>query len=108
MNGQFLIHLCDYLSSRSNIDMIYSDEVYDALNDIEVPKEDIPDINTYKLNFGKHAGMTLLEIQDVAPGYIRWAKENITREPDKKFIGSKCKKSKIYVQKMPQNGVFWT
>lgn len=64
---QFLIHMCDYLSSRSNLDMTYSDEVYDALGGIEVPKEYLPDINTYKLDFGKHAGMTLPEIQDVAP-----------------------------------------
>lgn len=85
-NEQFLVHLCDYLSSRSNIDMTYSDEVYDALGGIEVAKEDLPDINEYKLTFGKHAGMTLLEIQNVAPGYIRWAKENITREPVRSLL----------------------
>lgn len=83
---QFLVHLCDYLSSRSNIDMTYSDEVYDALGGIKVAKEDLPDINEYKLTFGKHAGMTLLEIQNVAPGYIRWAKENITREPVRSLL----------------------
>lgn len=83
---QFLVHLCDYLSSRSNIDMTYSDEVYDALGGIEVTKEDLPDINEYKLTFGKHAGMTLPEIQNVAPGYIRWAKENITREPVRSLL----------------------
>lgn len=83
---QFLVHLCDYLSSRSNIDMTYSDEVYDALGGIEVAKEDLPDINEYKLTFGKHAGMTLQEIQDIAPGYIRWAKENITREPVRSLL----------------------
>ena len=83
---QFLVHLCDYLSSRSNLDMTYPDEVYDALGGIEVTKEDLPDINEYKLTFGKHAGMTLLEIQNVNPGYIRWAKENITREPVRSLL----------------------
>lgn len=83
---QFLVHLCDYLSSRSNIDMTYSNEVYDALGGIEATKEDLPDINEYKLTFGKHAGMTLPEIQNVAPGYIRWAKENITREPVRSLL----------------------
>ena len=83
---QFLVHLCDYLSSRSNIDMTYSDEVYDALGGIEATKEDLPDINEYKLTFGKHAGMTLPENQDIAPGYIRWAKENITREPIRSLL----------------------
>ena len=83
---QFLVHLCDYLSSRSNLDMTYSDEVYDALGGIEVPKEDLPDINTYKLDFGKHAGMTSPDIQNGAPAYIRWAKENITREPVRSLL----------------------
>lgn len=45
--------------------MTYSDEVYDALGGLEATKEDLPDI------FGKHAGMTSPEIQNIAPGYIR-------------------------------------
>lgn len=66
--------------------MTYSDEVYDALGGLEATKEDLPDINEYKLTFGKHAGMTLPEIQNIAPGYIRWAKENITREPVRSLL----------------------
>lgn len=31
---QFLVHLCDYLSSRSNIDMTYSDEVCNVYKDM--------------------------------------------------------------------------
>ena len=30
-DDQFLVHLCDYLSSRSNLDMIYPDTVYETL-----------------------------------------------------------------------------
>lgn len=78
---QFLVHLCDYLASRSNIDMIYGEEVYKALDDIKVPQEELPDINTYVITFGKHSGKTLPQIAEVDPGYIRWAKENMRREP---------------------------
>lgn len=78
---QFLVHLCDYLSSRSNIDMTYTEDVYKALGDIKVPVEESPDIDTYVITFGKHSGKTLPQIAEVDPGYISWAKENMTREP---------------------------
>lgn len=84
---QFFVHMCDYLSSRSNLDMIYSDEVMAILNGSDVsqsPKE--VDINTFVLNFGKYKGKTLPQIKDLDPDYIRWAKENITREPVKSLL----------------------
>jgi hypothetical protein len=78
---QFLVHLCDYLASRANLDMTYTEEVNKALNNIQLPKEELPDISEYKVTFGKFAGKTLLEINQIEPGYIKWAKENLTREP---------------------------
>lgn len=33
-DDQFLVHLCDYLSSRANLDMIYPSTVYEALKDM--------------------------------------------------------------------------
>ena len=83
---QFLVHLCDYLSSRSNIDMTYTEDVYKALGDIKVPVEELPDIDTYVITFGKHSGKTLPQIAEVDPGYISWAKENMTREPVKTLL----------------------
>jgi hypothetical protein len=85
-DDQFLVHLCDYLASRSNIDMTYSDEIYAALVDIEPPKEELPSIEEYHLNFGKFKGKTLLEVQEIEPGYITWAKENLTREPVRSLL----------------------
>jgi hypothetical protein len=85
-DDQFLVHLCDYLASRSNIDMTYSDEVYAALGDIEIPKEELPDINSYVLTFGKHSGKTLPQIAESDPSYIRWAKENLNREPVRSLL----------------------
>jgi hypothetical protein len=86
-DDQFLVHLCDYLASRSNLDMTYSDEIYAALGDIEPPKEELPDINIWKLPFGKkHKGETLVQIAQIDPDYIRWAKENITSEPARSLL----------------------
>lgn len=61
--------------------MTYGEEVYKALGDIEVPEVELPDINTYVITFGKHSGKTLPQIAEADPGYISWAKENMTREP---------------------------
>lgn len=83
---QFLVHLCDYLSSRHNLDMTYGEDIYKALDDIVVPKEELPDIQTYQLTFGKHSGKTLPQIMECDPGYIAWAKENMTREPVRSLL----------------------
>lgn len=78
---QFFVHMCDYLASRSNLDMSYSDEVISTLGEADIPKEELPDIDTYILTFGKHNGEKLTDVAHTDPSYISWAKENITREP---------------------------
>lgn len=83
---QFFVHMCDYLASRSNLDMTYSDDVLAILNNIEIPKQELPDINTYVLNFGKHSGEKLVDVAQSDPSYISWAKENMNREPIKSLL----------------------
>lgn len=83
---QFFVHMCDYLASRSNLDMTYSDEVISALGDISIPKEELPDISTYTITFGKYSGKTLPQIKEIDPSYISWAKENMNREPIKNLL----------------------
>lgn len=78
---QFFVHMCDYLASRSNLDMSYSDEVISTLGGVDIPKEELPDIDTYILTFGKHKGEKLTDVAHTDPSYISWAKENVTREP---------------------------
>ena len=70
---QEFIHLADYLASRKDLTMSF-----DAY---EQPKVELPDINEYRLTFGKHTGKTILEIAEVDKGWLHWAKENLTREP---------------------------
>ena len=77
---EILVHECDILSSRSDIDMQPS-EYLKGVFDEETTSQSLPDINEYKLTFGKHLGKTIPEIAEVDKGWLRWAKENLTREP---------------------------
>lgn len=83
---QFFVHMCDYLASRSNLDMTYSDDVVSALGSADIPKEELPDIDSYVITFGKYSGKTLPQIKEIDPGYISWAKENMSREPVKSLL----------------------
>ena len=74
-----IVHLCDYLVSRKDIEMKF-DKKY--MGD----PEPLPTIDDYKLTFGKHAGKTIPEIYAEDPGYIRWAKENMTKEPARSLL----------------------
>ena len=58
-----MIHECDILSSRPDIDYVIPDELKESLPNIEPP-----DIDTYIIPFGKHKGKTLTEINKIDPG----------------------------------------
>ena len=73
-----LLHLADYLASRKCLNMSFDDYV--------VPKEELPDINTYCISFGKHSGTP---IKEVPKDYIRWlsTQDNFPlKEPLKTFV----------------------
>ena len=69
---QELVHLSDYIASRSDIHILFEGE--DA-----APK--LPSLNEFKLTFGKHSGKTIPEIAMIDRGWLVWAKDNLTREP---------------------------
>lgn len=69
---QELVHLSDYISSRGDIHILFEGEK---------SKPKLPNINEYKLNFGKHSGKTIPEIAIVDRGWLVWAQENLNREP---------------------------
>lgn len=66
---QFVVHLADYLASRSNIDMIYTEEEHEAINGFIVPS----DPKKVKMTFGKYKDM---EVGDVPIDYLQWCLEN--------------------------------
>ena len=70
---QFFVHLADYLASRKDLTM--------AFDNVETPKVEIPNINEYKLTFGRHNGKTIPEIAKTDMGWLLWAKENLNKEP---------------------------
>lgn len=77
---EMFIHECDILSSRSDIDMQPSDYLKSVFGE-EVTRPALPDLNEYRLTFGKHSGKTIPEIASKDMGWLMWAKANISREP---------------------------
>lgn len=70
-----LLHLADYLASRKCLDMSFEEYL--------APKEELPDINTYEITFGKHKG-TL--IKEVPIDYIEWLSKQSLKDPIKTFV----------------------
>lgn len=70
---QHFVHLADYLASRKDLTM--------AFDNYEQPKVELPDINEYVVNFGKHSGTKLIDLYQTHKDYCDWLKENVHREP---------------------------
>lgn len=85
-DSEKLIHECDILSSRPDLDYVISRELLEILAQDE--GEDLPDVSEYKLPFGKYKGKTWLEIKEEDEGYVEWAKENMTSEPARTLVNS--------------------
>lgn len=77
---QNFVHLADYLASRKDLTMAFDACVTSAV--------ELPDINTYKLGFGRHSGKTIPQIAAADMGWLIWAKENLTREPERTLINN--------------------
>lgn len=75
---EILVHECDILSSRSDIDMQPSEYLKSVF---EEEKVELPDPNEYVLNFGRHNGKKLIDVYKQHRDYLDWCKENIKREP---------------------------
>ena len=75
---QFIVHLCDFCSSRYNIDMIFDQKTIKLINSYK---------NEYKLNFGKYKGETIKQIQDKDNSYLIWLKNNTEDDFLKKILG---------------------
>ena len=69
---QELVHTSDYIASRGDIHILF---------DGEDNKPKLPDINEFKLTFGKHSGRTIPEVAASDRGWLVWASENLKREP---------------------------
>ena len=79
---EFLIHECDILASRNDLDWIISDELKNII------KEEMPDpmVDEYEIPVGKYKGRKLVEIFAIDPDYCRWMRDNIDRQPLKSML----------------------
>ena len=82
-NYQFFVHLADYLASRKDLTI--------AFDGYEQQCSELPDINTYTFNFGRHSGKTIPEVAAKDMGWLIWAKDNLTREPEITLINNYLK-----------------
>lgn len=73
-DDQFIVHLADYLASRANIDMIYTDEQKNLIASFQEPIDPLKVI----IPFGKHSGK---ELGTVPIDYIKWLSTTELREP---------------------------
>ena len=74
-----MIHMCDILSSRNNIDMQPPEYLREIFDDI---KSDIEFDEEYTINFGRHKGEKLLDVYQNSPDYISWCEENVPQRRD--------------------------
>ena len=70
---QHFVHLADYLASRKDLTMSFDESAQ--------PKVELPNVNEYVLNFGKHNGKKLIDVFKYHRDYLNWYKESIGREP---------------------------
>lgn len=75
---QQFVHLADYLASRKDLTM--------AFDNVETPKVDLPDVDTYVFPYRKHVGELLVDVFKNDRPYINWCKENINKEPLQSLI----------------------
>lgn len=75
---EILVHECDILSSRSDIDMQPSDYLKSVFDGVKV---ETPNVDEYVLNFGKYKGTKLIDVFNYHRDYLEWYKEAVGREP---------------------------
>ena len=70
---EILVHECDILSSRSDIDMPPSEYLKGVFG---TEKVELPSLDDYVINFGKYNGIKLVDLYKKDKGYCMWLKEN--------------------------------
>ncbi len=70
---QHFVHLADYLASRKDLTMAFDASAQ--------PKVELPNVNEYILDFGRHKGKKIVDVFKYHRDYLEWCKENFRREP---------------------------
>lgn len=78
-----LLHLCDYLASRKDIEVLF-DNAPNAKPEVK--------LEDYKFTFGKYKGQLITEVAKDHRDYLEWMKGNMyMREPLKTFVNELLK-----------------
>lgn len=72
-----MIHMCDILSSRNNIDMQPPEYLHDIFEDATT---DVEFDENYILPFGKYSGQKLIDVYNKRPDYVDWMENNISKQ----------------------------
>lgn len=70
---EILVHECDILSSRADIDMRPSDYLKSIFGEEKI---ELPNLDDYIISFGKHKGEKLVDVFKTDHDYCMWLKEN--------------------------------
>lgn len=81
---EILVHECDILSSRYDIDMQPSEYLKGVLGVESTTMHN--NVDDYVVNFGKYKGMRLVDIFNTDRSYCMWLKENSFQEEVKNMI----------------------
>ena len=80
-NIQKFVHMCDYLASRKDIEVLFDASESARVEKLEVKIED------YKFTFGKHKGELITDVAKNHKDYLEWMRDNMTlQEPLKTFV----------------------
>lgn len=78
---EIMIHECDILSSRSNIDMKPPEYLRDVFEEQEVEFDE-----NFTLTFGKYKDMRLIDVYNIKPDYVDWLESTVSRKDVLKMI----------------------
>jgi len=82
---QRFVHMCDYLASRKDIEVLFDSEDNNA-HKVE------DDINTYKFTFGKYKGELITDVAKNHKDYLQWMSGNMKmKAPLDKFVAELLK-----------------
>ncbi len=94
IEAEIFVHECDYLASRSDIDMTIPEYLNEIFSESDANALNNFDVNNYVLQFGKYKGCKIYDVYLNHPDYLEWCVENIGRKDVLDAIAA-CKKKKL-------------
>lgn len=91
IEAEIFVHECDYLASRSDIDMDIPEYLNEIFSESDAQAINNFDVDNYTMKFGKYKGEKIYDVYLKHPDYLQWCEENIGRKDVLDAIAA-CKK----------------